>query len=376
MRAALAQALMGEFADATGLSRKTKSRRYLWTDAFAVCNFLGLCRQTGDDLFLEFARELIEQVHHILGRHRDDDPRQGWISGLPEEEGEQHPTCGGLRIGKRLNERGPHQRADERLEWDQDGQYFHYLTKWMHALYRMGRETGEARYLRWAAELAVIAHRAFTRATYPGGPKRMVWKMSIDLSRPLVSSMGHHDPLDGLITYLELQTAERFDDEALDLTFPIAETTEMCNQANWTTDDPLGIGGLLDDASRLAQLVFQRNVERHELLYQVLVDAGSSLQEFGRSSLLHRPAEQRLAFRELGLSIGLHGLTRIRDLVSRDRELAAVSNGLLLYVPLAEQIERFWCESEHRLTTSWLDHRDINTVMLATSLLPQSYLQL
>ena len=297
--------------------------------------------------------------------------------GLSEEEGEQHPTCGGLRIGKRLNERGPHQRADERLEWDQDGQYFHYLTKWMHALCRMGRETGEARYLRWAAELAVAAHRAFTRETYPGGPKRMVWKMSIDLSRPLVSSMGQHDPLDGLITCLELQTAGGFEvDGGVDLTSAIAETTEMCAKANWTTDDPLGIGGLLNNASRLAQLIFQRNVERHELLYQVLVDTGSSLQEFARSSLLHRPAEHRLAFRELGLSIGLHGLTRVRDLVAGDRELAAVCNGLLLYAPLAGQIEHFWCDSEHRLSSSWLDHRDINVVMLVTTLVPESYLQL
>ena len=376
MTTVLARELMEEFADATGVSGKTRPRRYLWTDAFAVCNFLGLFRQSGDDRFLALARELIEQVHHILGRHRDDDTRHGWISGLSETEGEQHPTCGGLRIGKRLNERGPHQRADERLEWDQDGQYFHYLTKWMHALYRMGRETGEDRYLRWAAELAMGAHRAFTREIYPGGPKRILWKMSIDLSRPLVASTGQHDPLDGLITCLELQTAEGFDvGGRVELASAIAETTEMCQQANWATDDPLGIGGLLDDASRLAQLVFERKIERHELLHQMLVDAGRSLVEFGQSSLLRRSAEHRLAFRELGLSIGLHAVPRIRELVASDRQLTAISSDLLPYLPLAEQIERFWCDPEHRRSSSWLDHRDINEVMLATSLLPASYLQ-
>ena len=231
MRAALAQSLMEEFADATGVSGKTKPRRYLWTDAFAVCNFLGLFRQTGDDRYLRFARELVDQVHHILGRHRDDDPRHGWISGLSEEEGERHPTRGGLRIGKPLNERRPDEPPDSQLEWDQDGQYFHYLTKWMHALYRMGRETGERRYQRWAAELAATAHHAFTCEMRPGGPKRMVWKMSIDLSRPLVSSMGQHDPLDGLVTCLELQTAEGFDaEDGADLTAAIADMTEMCAQ--------------------------------------------------------------------------------------------------------------------------------------------------
>ena len=44
------QDLMTRFADLTGLYPANKSpRRYLWTDAFAVCNFLELYRQTGDD---------------------------------------------------------------------------------------------------------------------------------------------------------------------------------------------------------------------------------------------------------------------------------------------------------------------------------------
>jgi len=33
----------------------------------------------------------------------------------------------------------------------------------------------------------------------------MYWKMSIDLSYPLVVSMGHQAPLDGFITYNQLQ---------------------------------------------------------------------------------------------------------------------------------------------------------------------------
>ena len=259
MRGELAQALMEDFADATGVSGKVAPRRYLWTDAFAVCNFLGLGRQSGGDRYLRFARELVDQVHHVLGRHRDDDPRRGWISGLPEEEGERHPTRGGLRIGKPLNERGPGEPPDSRLEWNQDGQYFHYLTKWIHALCRMARETGERRFHHWAAELAATACRAFSHRMSSGGPKRLVWKMSIDLSRPLVWSMGQHDPLDGLITCLELQTAAGFDRaDGVDLTVAISDMTQMCSQARWATDDPLGIGGLLDAATRLAELVFER----------------------------------------------------------------------------------------------------------------------
>lgn len=369
MRDALAETLMADFADSTGVSGKMPPRRYLWTDAFGVCNFLGLYRQTGDDRYLGFAVELVDQVHHILGRHRKDDPRQGWISGLPEEEGEHHPTRGGLRIGKPLNERGLDEPADSRLEWDQDGQYFHYLTKWMHALYRMGQETREYRYLRWAAELAVAAHNSFTCEISSGGSKRMVWKMSIDLSRPLVTSMGHHDPLDGLVTYLELQTAEGMGaGDRVDLATPIADTTEMCRGARLATDDPLGIGGLLDDATRLAQMVFGRGVERQQLLRQILSEAELSLHELDSSSLLNRRAEHRLAFRELGLAIGIYGLRRIRVPVKRDHELASVITGLLRYLPLADQIQNFWSDSAHCLSSTWTDHQDINTVMLVTSL--------
>lgn len=300
---------MGDFAEATGLSGQAKPRRYLWTDAFAVCNYLGLARQTGDGRYLRFAEVLVDQVHHVLGRHRPDDSRRGWISGLPNDEGERHPTLGGLRIGKPLNERGPHERMDSRLEWERDGQYFHYLTKWMHALHRMSQETGDGRYRRWAAELAVAAHAAFTCAPIRSRPRWLVWKMSIDLTRPLISTMGQHDPLDGLITFLELQSAGVGGEGGADLTAAIAEMTELCALGQWATDDPLGIGGLLDNAARFAQLVFEQKVVDPELLQRLLADAQQSLKSLNGASLLRRPANQRLAFRELGLSIGIQVAT-------------------------------------------------------------------
>ena len=121
--------LMAEFAARTGLDPPhTRPRRYLWTDAYAVCNYLELSRRTGNGVYRDLALRLVDQVHHTLGRHREDDSRTGWISGLPEEEGEAHPTRGGLRIGKPLPERRLGEPFDERLEWDRDGQYYHYLT--------------------------------------------------------------------------------------------------------------------------------------------------------------------------------------------------------------------------------------------------------
>jgi hypothetical protein len=99
---------MSGFARRTGLYPVSPNKqRYLWTDAFAICNFLELFTRTNDDLYRRCAMDLIDQVHHVLGRYRADDYRHGWISGLSEEYGERHPTLGGLRIGKPLKEREP-----------------------------------------------------------------------------------------------------------------------------------------------------------------------------------------------------------------------------------------------------------------------------
>jgi len=256
-----AHGIMQEFARTTGLDPPSPSpRRYLWTDAFAVCNYLELYRRTNDAAYKELALRLVNQVHHVLGRHRADDPRRGWISGLREQEGKLHPTIGGLRIGKKLNERMSGEPFNERLEWDQDGQYYHYLTKWMHALNRVSRITRDPVFTSWAVELAKTAHARFTYVPAAGGPKRMVWKMSIDLSYPLVPSMGLHDPLDGLVTYCELQmTVDSIPEPPLlpTLRDEISDMTDICQGRNWSTDDPLGIGGLLFDASRIAQLMVQ-----------------------------------------------------------------------------------------------------------------------
>ena len=46
----IARDIMMDFARSTGLEPPGKyPRRYLWTDAFAVCNFLELWRRTGGD---------------------------------------------------------------------------------------------------------------------------------------------------------------------------------------------------------------------------------------------------------------------------------------------------------------------------------------
>jgi hypothetical protein len=378
---------MMEFADLTGLSSAVKSpRRYLWTDAFAVCNFLELYHQTGDERYKHFALSLVDQVHNTLGRYREDDPRTGWINGLDEREGKMHPTKGGLRIGKKMNERKPSDPFDERLEWDRDGQYYHYLTKWMHALDRISRVTGDPTYNMWAIELAKTAHARFTYVPSSGGQKRMYWKMSIDLSYPLVPSMGHHDPLDGFITYSQLQaTATKYSEESPqpDLFTEIADMAKICEGKSWITDEPLGMGDLLCDAFKVAQLIVKDNFERTGLLEILLDSSLSGLESYVRNNPLGLPADYRLAFRELGLSVGLRAAEKLQGLIEQNPGLFKKGHPLhkrieplMRYVPLADTIETFWLERANREADSWTAHRDINMVTLATSLAPDGYLTL
>ncbi|MDH4106767.1 MAG: hypothetical protein OEW35_00475 [Gammaproteobacteria bacterium] len=370
--------LMHDFAVRTGLSAAGRApRRYLWTDAHAVCNFLGLYRASGDRRDLDLAVALVDQVHAVLGRHRPGDTRRGWISGLPEEAGREHPTAGGLRIGKPLPERARDEPADERIEWDRDGQYFHYLTKWMHALARMAAVTGSDRYLRWAIELATAALAGFVAPTRTGDAQRLYWKMSVDLSYPLVSSSGLHDPLDGYLTFSELQHARaRFPADALgDIGAEVTLLGAMLDGQYWHTDDPLGIGGLLVDAHRALELTGQGALPDRSLVPRLTAAAAESLQFYAAHAGLSLPADNRLAFRELGLAIGLHAVPMIARAAAGQPEPVRHSARLLVrHVALAERIERFWREPRHQQSHTWRDHEDINAVMLATSLLPDEFL--
>jgi hypothetical protein len=376
--------LMTKFGERTGLTTDRPKQRYLWTDAFAVCNFLGLARLTGERYYTDCALQLVDQVHHVLGRYRADDPRTGWISGLGEREGESHPTRGGLRIGKKLPERGPGEPFDKALEWDRDGQYFHYLTKWMHALDQVSASTRDPRFNLWARELAEVAHASFASGARGPGGRRMVWKMSTDLSRPLVPSMGQHDPLDGLITCAQLETTALLlssTSHGPTLKHAVADFATMIEAFDIRTEDPLGLGGLLSDACRVAQLMARGAFEDGTLLELLLAVAQEGLLRYSQHGDWHMPASRRLAFRELGLAIGLAGIDLLRKDTEDDPrsvlakpELRARIQNLVPHVTLRSAIVFFWFDAEHQQPRTWSEHRDINEVMLATSLVPEGFL--
>jgi len=366
---------MFAFAERTGLDSPRPPQRYLWTDAFALSNFLVLAQATAESRPRRLAQILIGQVHRVLGRHRNDDGRRGWISGLDEVSGEEHPTHGGLRIGKPLPERAPGAPFDERLEWERDGQYFHYLTRWMEALDRAAFALREPQCNRWACELAAAARRGFVQRR--GGRLHMTWKMSIDLSRTLVPSMGQHDPLDGLVTCLELDAgAARLGIRAQvpDLSPAVADFAALCAGADWATSDALGLGGLLMDACRIARLPSGEDAPGQDaLLRRVLAAALEGLAMWRARRELEQPASQRLAFREIGLAIGLLRWASLpRDATSA---VASERDALQPWLALGPVMIAFWREPARQRDPSWSAHRDINAVMLASGLLPEAGLR-
>ena len=249
--------------------------RYLWTDAYAVCFLLTCFDETQDSLYLTRAQHLVDQVHQTLGFTRDGKAR---LSGASEA----HPTLGGLRIGK----------VDEEGTSDGDGQYFHYLTKWMFALGRLYEATQARHYFTWAHELAEAIFPHFVYAT--DGGHRMHWKISIDMQTPAVPTQGNLDPYDGLATYRYLQSLSG----ATILTQETATFSDMVVQSyqGFSTSDPLDLGEALwlshfhpeDDWSQIMQA---RCLEALERLWQ--------------QGYFEQPQSQRIAFREFGLVLGI-----------------------------------------------------------------------
>ncbi|KAK9370585.1 hypothetical protein V1509DRAFT_616239 [Lipomyces kononenkoae] len=251
--------------------------RYLWTDAFGVLDFLTLYKETSEAKFLVFAKRLTQTVHDVLGWTRDGTSR------LPGAT-DQHPLDGGLRIGK-IDAAGA----------DGDGQYHHYLTLWMFALNRLSVASEDRIYNDQAIELAKAIHPHFflhRKTTYP----RMVWKISMDMSRPLVASQGHLDATTGYVIFHLLQaTANQgpiLDEEISDYK-RVMDLTETHFESSDTLDlgMALWIAHWCPRTSAWAENMAQSCIRS---LHRI----------FSRDRYTERSLAHRLAFREFGALIG------------------------------------------------------------------------
>jgi hypothetical protein len=295
--------------------------RYLWTDAFGVCNFLTLFYETGDTKFLTMADGLIANVHDVLGRDRKGERRLA-------DSTDENPLRGGLRIGK----------IDPEGTRDGDGQYFHYLTKWAFALNRMSRAKNEPHYNDWAAQLIKATHRPFVYNRETDEP-HMYWKMSIDLSRPAVRSEGNLDPFDGYVTYRIVQHDMK--DPAV-LADEVRDMEKMVKNKfkRYSSNDPLDLGEALwishwFPEEEWSQVITQRSAKSLEYLY--------------RGGQFDEPPEYRLAFREFGTTIGV----QVTDVTRGD------------WTSRVRGLHSFW--HSHGLHTR---DSDITPVMYCTSLNP------
>ena len=139
--------------------------------------------------------------------------------------------------------------------------------------------------------------------------------------------------------------------------------------------------GLVSDAFKVAQLIINANFEQTGLLENLLDSSLQGLRLYERRSPLKLPADYRLAFRELGLAIGLRAVEKLHELINQNSEhfdktsvLYSRIKSLMGYLQLRDEIERFWLDRTNREADTWKEHLDINMVMLATSLAPDGFL--
>eukprot|EP00923_Selenidium_pygospionis_P013090 GHVN01022611.1.p1 GENE.GHVN01022611.1~~GHVN01022611.1.p1 ORF type:complete len:463 (+),score=79.89 GHVN01022611.1:151-1389(+) len=390
------------FAHTTGLIPPDENKqrvRYLWTDAWAVINCVGLSRMArhygenkSSDKMLRLGASTIAKTQQVLGSHRraqfpnDSDNRSGPL------------TNGGMRIGKAYSEDLKVDPHDDPFSYDRDGQYFHYLTKWLNALCLFADETNDASLAELAVRTANQILPSFHHVTRDGS-NMLYWKMSIDLTHPTVRSMGAHDAVDGLIAYLQVKaTADRFQlDGHLTATDHLTATGHLSQHINLLSkviddqnvlcrsprgSDSLEAGGLLINAVHLSAMMrCDSSLDQGDLLVRLLRHSLPIVKGCHRE-MCERPIglQRRLPFRDFGLSTGLKGVVALHE--NENNSLNMKKSGqvwqlvdeiLAAGVPVLKEMES-WNMSHLQTLASWRDHEQITNVMYASHLCPKGFL--
>jgi hypothetical protein len=235
--------------------------RYLWTDAYGVCNLLSLYHELGDDKYLKEAENLISEVYRVLGRRK------------------------GLRIGE---------------EPDRDGQYFHYLTKWMFALKQMSKVKPE--YHEKVVQLVKDIHPAFYV------PRRgIIWKMEEDLSGPYPGyGYGGLDHYDGYVTY------RLIDEQALSSEISQMYSLIQRDYRDFHCTQDLGLGEVLWMTHFFPDEEWSKHLKEHSI--KMLDTMWNEEGWFRREPYLRRT---KIAFSNYGVSVGLQAVDIWPDRVQK-----------------------------------------------------------
>jgi hypothetical protein len=352
--------------------------RYLWTDAFGVVNYINLhyeqqqqgsfSQNNNTNPYLSQARILIDGVHEELGRERHPHPGESTRHRLVGATND-HPTRGGLRIGK----------PGEEWERDGDGQYFHYNTKWAFALNQFAKATGEAQYNQWAVELLEVSHRHFV-ALKQSAQAHMYWKISVDMTRPVVVSEGNLDPFDGLVTYkLVADTAFVMTGKETPLVREIGDMHIMVERKyrRYYSSDPLDLGEALwlahweldedvvggeggeeeeEEERRVGYLpVAEESSPSSDWAKIVSIRSAMALDGLWDAGYFHASFNERLAFREFGATLGLQVNTKVVEVVGRE-----------LWEKRVDDVHKMWMARGRVFKRD----ADITPVMLCSSLVP------
>ena len=185
---------------------------------------------------------------------------------------------------------------------------------------------------------------------------RMFWKLSADLSQPLVMSEGNLDPIDGYVTYKLLQAASG---DPSTLKEEIA-ALKKCVDTKWqdySSGDALDIGMTLWTAHW-----FEANEEWAAFLAQRAIACLKSLVLGG---YFESPTARRLAFRDFGSALG----AQCYDLT--DAGLRGLPEEICAQWEAAGLVPEPTTEQQGRMA----ELMPITAVMYATALIPGVMIQ-
>ena len=302
--------------------------RYLWTDAFGVINFITLYKESNDETYLSCAKNLVQAVHDINGRTRDGKSRLPGASDL-------NPLEGGLRIGK-TDESGS----------DGDGQYFHYNSLWMFALNRLSIASKVPEYNDRAIQFAKAIHPHFFIDKDTSSP-RMVWKIAMDMSRPLVWGEGNLDPIDGYVT-MKILGGTAHSRDVLSMEIKSFKRVMERKGKHFVSSDMLDLGMSLWTSHWFAD----QEAWAADLQAQCL-DQLKQLLRGGQHSL--GDMRYRLAFRDFGACLGIQCVGAAVDNTIQDG---------------ATELLKHW---EKHIKQTPEDLRPITQVMYAAALIPGAF---